>query len=85
MSRAVKTAISLPLEEFKMIEVLRRKNHQSRSEVIREAIHTWLKVRKTKSLEQKYVEGYRKHPEKSSEVEAFFRTGLGVFDSKEKW
>jgi hypothetical protein len=85
MSRAIKTAISLPWEEFRMIESLRRETHQSRSKILLEAIHTWLKVRKVEELERRYVKGYQKHPERVSDVEGFYRAGLVSFDERESW
>lgn len=85
MSKAIKTAISLPLEEFKIIESLRRQTHRSRSNILLEAIHTWLKVRKTQELERRYVEGYRKHPEKAMEVDALFKAGIASFTEKDQW
>ena len=85
MQKSVKTAISLPWEDFKIIESLRKKNHQSRSEIIREAIHVWLKVNKTKVLEGFYKQGYHQFPEKAPELEAFFKIGLASWHEKDDW
>ncbi|MBI1977015.1 MAG: ribbon-helix-helix protein, CopG family [Candidatus Omnitrophica bacterium] len=85
MSKVIKTAISLPLQEFKIIESLRRQTRQSRSKILLEAIHTWLKARKNQELERRYVEGYRRHPEKITEVGALLKAGIANFNEKESW
>ncbi len=85
MAKAIKTAISLPLEEFQFIESVRKKTHQSRSRILLEAIHTWLAVRKREELDQKYIQGYQKHPERKSDLDRFFHASLPSFGEKEKW
>ena len=85
MAKTMKISISLPLGEFRLIESVRRQSHLSRSKILLDAIHTWLKVRKTEELERQYVEGYQKHPEKLAEVEGLFRAGLASFEPEETW
>ena len=85
MARAIKTAISLPWQEFQFIESVRKQTHQSRSRILLEAIHTWLEVRKREELDQKYIQGYQKHPEKKSDLDGHFFASLPSFGEKEKW
>jgi metal-responsive CopG/Arc/MetJ family transcriptional regulator len=68
MAKTMKTAITIPKEDYKIIESLRRKLKKSRSEIISGAVHAWLKEQHTKILERQYEEGYRKHPETPEEI-----------------
>ncbi len=63
MSSVIKTAIALPKDDFRLIETIRKETGKSRSQILVEAFHAWLAERKTRQLENQYVEGYRKHPE----------------------
>ena len=84
MSYAVKTAISLPLEDFRKIEALRRRTKRSRSEIIAEAVRSWFRSRSMEKLEDQYLRGYRKKPENTAESDALFRAGLSSWD-REDW
>lgn len=84
MAHAVRTAISLPKEDFKILEAIRKKLDKSRSQVFLEALRAWFHRLKTEDLERRYVEGYRKKPEDPAELEAFYKAGLASFP-KERW
>ncbi|MCB4756338.1 MAG: ribbon-helix-helix protein, CopG family [Elusimicrobia bacterium] len=84
MARMIKTAVSIPKEDFKIVESLRKKTGKTRSQIIVEAFHSWLREIRMKELDDQYEEGYRKQPEDPREVEAFFKVGLETW-GKEKW
>ena len=68
-ANAVKIAISIPKEDFKLLEVLRKKMGITRSALIDKAIHYWLNRRKEEQMIKSYEEGYRRYPETSKELE----------------
>ena len=78
-TQSAKIAISLPQETFRALERLRQESGLGRSAAIFEALGLWLKAHETKKLEAKYVQGYRKKPEKASDHDALFRAGLAGF------
>ncbi|MBF0493015.1 MAG: hypothetical protein HQM15_09570 [Deltaproteobacteria bacterium] len=84
MEYSVKTAISLPKEDFLKIEAYRKKNKKSRSEVIQEAVHQWFENHALQEKEQQYMQGYAQKPEEAQEIEPFFKAGLGAW-KKEEW
>lgn len=78
----VKTGISLPKEEFVLLERLRTKKGISRSELFREALSYWLKaIHEEKKIKQ-YIEGYRKHSEPISEIKAMEMAASEAFDEE---
>jgi hypothetical protein len=84
MSVAVKTAISLPRRDFDQLELFRKRTHISRSKIMLEALRTWLRLQHQAALEQRYVEGYERQPDRVSDVNAFYRAGLASL-SEEPW
>jgi len=76
---AVKLAISLPPEEFREMEGIRRKFKTSRSAVVRQALRTYFQVRRQQALVRQYVEGYRNHPEAAEELAGFEKAQLDTF------
>ena len=84
MAKMVKTAITIPREEFKVLEAVRKKTGKSRSQIIVEALRAWLARRRIEELEKSYEEGYRKKPECLAEIEALMRAG-GSAMGTEKW
>ena len=67
-ANAVKIAISLPKEDFKLLETIRKKMGITRSALIDKAIHYWLNKRKEEQMIRRYEEGYRRYPETSAEI-----------------
>jgi len=84
MSRSVKFAISIPTNEFKKLEVFRKKEGISRSKLILEAFKLWKKEKERERLIKIYEEGYKKVPENLMNIEAWERASLSVF-SHEEW
>jgi metal-responsive CopG/Arc/MetJ family transcriptional regulator len=83
-SRTRKFAISFPEEAFEQMERMRQEDGMARSAAMLEAFRAWAQQRQEQKLEAKYVQGYKKKPEKAAEVEPFFRAGLASF-SQEDW
>lgn len=84
MRLRAKTAISIPKEFLEKIEKIRKHTHQTRSQIITEALWLWFKTREESGLEDRYAQGYKKIPEDISAAESFFKAGLSGF-GKEKW
>jgi len=82
MPATLKTAISLTKEDFERLEVIRKQTHTSRSQVLREAFRTWLKLREQEALEQRYVAGYERYPEIPKDLHAFYQAGLASLASQ---
>jgi metal-responsive CopG/Arc/MetJ family transcriptional regulator len=83
MARAVKFAVSIPNNEFKELETLRKKKGLTRSEFIRETIRLWKGEREKKKLIKIYEEGYRRVPENLTVIEAWEKASLSTFTSEE--
>ena len=66
---AIKIAISLPKEDFKLLETMRKRMGISRSALIDRAIHYWLAKREEEEKIRQYIEGYKRHPETPGELE----------------
>ncbi len=84
-ANAVKIAISLPKEDFKLLEAIRKKMGITRSALIDKAIHYWLNKRKEEQMIKQYEEGYRRIPESPDEYIPIEKSGLEAFDPEEKW
>lgn len=80
----MKTAIALPLADFRIIEKIRHETGKSRSQILVEALHAWLEQRRQKQLDTQYADAYSKQPEKVSDIEATLPAGLAVWD-QENW
>jgi metal-responsive CopG/Arc/MetJ family transcriptional regulator len=68
--KAVKVAITLPHQEFREVEVIRRRMKTSRSAVILRALESWLAARRELELDREYRQAYRRRPETKAEIEA---------------
>lgn len=84
MMNTVKTAITIPKEDFIVIETLRRKSGKSRSRILVEAFHAWLKSRRNEEVEAAYEKGYREKPENIKEISTLMKASLPLLDT-EKW
>ncbi|MDP3722776.1 MAG: ribbon-helix-helix protein, CopG family [Candidatus Omnitrophota bacterium] len=73
MQTTVKVAVSLPREQFRLAEKRRRALRVSRSAMVREAIHQWLKSFEEERAIRQYIDGYRRHPQSPQEVDAMER------------
>lgn len=70
MQNTLKIAISLPVEDFKKIEKIRKESKIGRSSLIDKAISFWLKHLEEEELIRRYEDGYKKHPESAKEIHA---------------
>jgi hypothetical protein len=79
-----KTAIAIPNEDFKQIEILRKETGKSRSRLLIDAFHVWRNLQKKESQERLYELAYRRKPENLSEITAGMKAGLALWE-KENW
>lgn len=84
MSKSVKFAVSIPGDEFKDLETMRKQKGLTRSAFIRNAIKLWKERREIQKLARLYVAGYKKIPENLIEIEAFEKASFGSL-SAEEW
>lgn len=82
--KTIKFAVSIPDEDYRDIERIRKREKVSRSGVVVEAIRFLKKFREREELVRQYEEGYRKKPEKLSEIKGWERVSLEAF-SEEGW
>lgn len=68
--KAVKQAITIPQEEYREVEGIRRRLNTSRSAVILRALESWLAARRELELDRKYRKAYKRQPETRAEIEA---------------
>lgn len=79
MIKAAKIAISLPAEDLKRIEKIRKESGVQRSFIIDTAIRYWLDSREKQTMIEQYEEGYRHHPESIDEIKAMEEASVGAF------
>lgn len=70
MKAVAKVAVSLPLNTLKSLEKARRRLKKTRSAVVTEALQRWLEAEQLGDDDKRYVEGYLKTPEATSDTEA---------------
>ena len=70
MKPGAKIAISLPEHMLEQIEAERQTTGETRSEFIRRAVTALLRAEDEQRAIDRYIEGYRKHPETPEEVAA---------------
>lgn len=81
--KTIKFAVSIPDEDYRDIERIRKREKVSRSGVVVEAIRFLKKFREREELVRQYEEGYRKKPEKLSEIKGWERISLEAFSEGE--
>ncbi len=79
-----KVTITLPDDQAKAIEDIRRKKRLPRSRVIQQAIAYYLQEQGTRGAVREYEEGYRRYPEDAAEAEAFGTATAAVL-TPEDW
>lgn len=67
---AVKVAMTLPDDLYRIVEQVRKKTRKSRSAVLQDALRYWLSQQEQSVLIREYEAGYRKTPETRQEVKA---------------
>ena len=70
MIKSSKIAISLPTENFKRVEKIRKELGIERSAAIDIAIRFWLDNMEKQKMIKQYEEGYLRHPESTDEIKA---------------
>ena len=68
---AVKIATSVPAEQFRNLEAVRKQLGLKRSAVIQEALALWLAGKESAEGVQAYLRGYIGQPEDAAEVDGF--------------
>lgn len=84
MISSAKIAISLPVEDLKRIEKLRKELKIQRSTLIDMAIRFWLDNAEKQNMIKRYEEGYRRTPESAKEIEALQKLSADAF-AEEGW
>ena len=84
MIKSSKIAISLPQENLKKIEKIRKELKIQRSALIDMAIRFWLDNREKQKMIQQYEDGYRRKPESIDEVKAMEKMSAEAF-KEEGW
>jgi hypothetical protein len=84
VERVVKTAIAIPKADYQKIEQLRVQTGKTRSQLLVEAFHYWLKLQDQQAKEKRYLEGYAKHPEDPRLIKALVRASMKAW-KKEGW
>jgi metal-responsive CopG/Arc/MetJ family transcriptional regulator len=75
-NNTVKIAISLPKQDYQLLEKIRQRLGISRSAMIDKALYFWLKRRQEEELIKKYEDSYRKKPENVSEIIGWEKAGM---------
>jgi len=84
MRKSAKFAVSIPWEEFKELEVIRRKAGLSRSGFLLATFRAWKEAHERGRLVREYENGYRQKPEDASIAEAMAGTSAESI-SEEDW
>lgn len=79
-----KIAITLPEDQAKAIEAIRKKKRIPRSRVIQQAVAYYLSEQALLSAVREYEEGYRRKPEDVAEAEAYGQAAAEVL-AQEDW
>jgi hypothetical protein len=74
MRKVVKFAVSIPWEEFRELEAIRRKAGLTRSGFLLSTFRAWKEARERERLVKEYENGYRQKPEDASIAEAMAGT-----------
>lgn len=70
---AKKIATSLPAEQFRALEQIRRRLKLKRSEAVQQALSLWLAGREEDEQVRRYVAGYQRRPEDAPAARAYVR------------
>ncbi len=84
MSKVAKIAISLPRDTLEAIEQERKATGESRSELFRRAVEAFLRERRQSDSVERYLRGYRAHPETTAEVKAVHAASAAAL-AEEPW
>lgn len=84
MIKVSKIAISLPAEDLRRLEVLRKKLGLQRSAIIDQAIRFWLRHLEKDEKVRQYEQGYTRKPESVEEIKALEQMSADAF-REEGW
>lgn len=70
-TRTVKVAVSLPKEQFRQVEELRKELGISRSALIAQAIGQYFEARQKEEDIRRYIQAYLRYPETPEEYGGF--------------
>lgn len=84
MIKASKIAISLPAEDLRKLEILRKKLGLQRSAIIDQAIRFWLRHQEENEKVRAYEQGYARKPEPVDEIKALEQLAAEAF-REEGW
>lgn len=79
MIKASKIAISLPAEDLRKLEIIRKKLGLQRSVIIDQAIRFWLRHQEEKEKARQYEQGYARKPESLDEIKALHQLAADAF------
>ena len=82
MIKATKIAISLPTQDLKRIEKIRKESGEQRSALIDTAIRFWLDNREKDKMIKQYEAGYRHNPESIDEIKAMEALSADAFEEE---
>ena len=74
MRKSAKFAVSIPWEEFRDLEAIRKKAGLSRSGFLLATFRAWKKARERDRLIKDYEDGYRQRPEDAAIAKAMAAT-----------
>ena len=75
---ATKVAVSLPDDLYRAVEQARKKSGKSRSAVMQDALHHWLRQQEQAVLIREYEAGYQKKPESKRACERKMGSGMSI-------
>jgi hypothetical protein len=68
-ARAVKVAITIPENEFRQVEAIRKQLKTTRSAVILRALEHWLAAQRAVALDRQDQAAYRRRPDTRPEID----------------
>lgn len=81
---AVKIAVSLPADLYRVIERVRKIVGKSRSAIVQDALALWAARAAREKVITRYQEGYRRHPESAAEITAAEAAAVQLL-AREPW
>jgi metal-responsive CopG/Arc/MetJ family transcriptional regulator len=76
MKRTAKVAVSLPVETLRRLDRESRRTGQARSAVVTRAVQAWLDQQEVSEQDRRYLEGYLRQPEPTTEAVAAAVTAI---------
>ncbi|MBI5245116.1 MAG: hypothetical protein HY922_15750 [Elusimicrobia bacterium] len=80
---SIRTAISLPWDQYQRIEALRKKLGLSRSSIFQKALNSILKYYQDRESIRQYLAGYCRDPENTAETQAMAQAAADAFQAED--